>query len=670
MIVTTISTGSTSRESLVSSRLEYRGFSLDRFQEEAFRAIDAHRSLIVAAPTGSGKTVIAEYAIEKAVAVSRPVIYTAPIKALSNQKFRDFSERFPGKVGIVTGDVSLNPDAPVLIMTTEIYRNSLFESPDRVAHAQYVIFDEIHFLSDIERGTVWEESILFAPAESRLLCLSATVSNLEDLAGWIREVRGEALDVILEKTRSVPLRHIFYLRGKGILSWEELKSAAKQKEHPRHRHRQKQKRHKQQIDTALPHLVKNHHLPCLYFAFNRRRCEELAFYYRRLDLLTNEERSRLTDLFDRLAAKFGTARSAEAARMRSLVERGISFHHAGLLPTTKEIVEQCFASGLVKLLFATETFAMGVNMPARAVVFDNLVKFDGVQIDFIPSRDFQQMAGRAGRRGKDKTGFVYATLEWRDLDPPEIRRSVFSEPEGVESQFNLSYTSILSLYARLGAGLFDTVQRSFGVYQARRAEPRERERLAKTWMDELKGKLAVLRKLGYLDDGHATKKGEFARKVSGHELVASELYWRGFWHALDADALNVLAVAVVTEPKKNEWNAPPPPEAIPSKWKTVRMVQDLRHLETRHGVRLPVHEIFYDSAAAVYAWSRGSLFEQLSQYTSQDPGDLVRAFRQAIQLLRQLREAIPREDPLGPILKEAETKMNRDEVDAERLLRS
>ncbi len=648
------------------SGMEYRGFALDRFQEEAFRAIDAGHSSVVAAPTGSGKTVIAEYAIERAIAAGRPAIYTAPIKALSNQKFRDFSARFPGQAGIITGDLSINPDAPILVMTTEIYRNSLFESPDRVARAAWVIFDEIHYLSDIERGTVWEESILFAPAESRLLCLSATVSNLADLAGWIRESRGEALDVVIEKTRTVPLKHLLYLRGKGMLGWDDLKNALKERE----RHRRGRKPRKPQIDTPLPHLVRSEHLPCLYFAFNRRRCEELAFYYRRLDLLKDNERKELVGLFDTLAARYGVAHAAEALKMRNLIERGTSFHHAGLLPTTKEIVEQCFASGLVKLLFATETFAMGVNMPARSVVFDNLVKFDGVQIDFLRSRDFQQMAGRAGRRGKDKAGFVYSTLERRDLDIPAIRRTLFGQPEAVESQFNLSYASILNLYQRLGEGIFDTVKRSFGVYQARREDPRYREQAVRVWTDELKGKMAVLRTLEYLDAKGVTRKGDFARKVSGHELAASELYWKGFWHALDADALNVLAVAAVTEPKKNEWNAQPEPEAVPSKWKTVRMIHDLRALEIRHKVRIPVREIHYDSAAAVHAWSRGCPFEDLARFTSQDPGDLVRSFRQAIQLLRQIREAAGPSDPLRPVLKEAEAKLNRDEVDAERLLRS
>lgn len=646
--------------------MEYRGFTLDRFQEEAFRAIDAGRSAVVAAPTGSGKTVIAEYAIESAIAAGRPAIYTAPIKALSNQKFRDFSQRFPGKAGIVTGDVSINPDAPVLVMTTEIYRNSLFESPDRVDRAAWVIFDEIHYLSDIERGTVWEESILFAPPASRLLCLSATVSNLQDLAGWIRESRAGELDVIVEKERSVPLKHILYLRGKGLVTWEDLKGALKERERPR-RH---PKRRKPQVDTPLPHLVRGDHLPCLYFAFNRRRCEELAFYYRRLDLLKPPERQALVTLFDGLSARYGVSHAAEALKMRNLIERGISFHHAGLLPTTKEIVEQCFASGLVKLLFATETFAMGVNMPARSVVFDNLVKFDGVQIDFMPSRDFQQMAGRAGRRGKDRMGFVYSTLERRDLDLPEIRRTLFGQPEAVQSQFNLSYASILNLYQRLGEGIFETVKRSFGVYQARREDPRHREQAMKAWVDELIGKMAVLRRLEYLDAGGMTKKGDFARKVSGHELVASELYWKGFWHALDPDALNVLAVAVVTEPRKNEWNAVPEPEAVPSKWKTVKLIQDLRALEIRQKVRIPVREIYFDLAAAVHAWSKGCSLEDLARYTSQDPGDLVRAFRQAIQLLRQLRDAAGPADPLRAILKEAEAKLNRDEVDAERLLRS
>jgi superfamily II RNA helicase len=254
--------------------MRYKGVVLDPFQEEAVRAVDAEESVIVAAPTGAGKTLVAEYAIERCLASGARAIYTAPIKALSNQKFRDFSAQYGDRIGIKTGDVTLNPDAQIILMTTEIFRNTIFESPEAFHDVRYAVFDEIHYLDDIERGTVWEESIIFAPEHIRFVCLSATVPNLEPLAQWIRAIRPSVpLRVIIERNRPVPLDHALFVPGLGIKRLADLR-----------KHELGDIRgYFQRLDPDLnpnrarraliDHLVEADRLPVLWFAFNRRECE-------------------------------------------------------------------------------------------------------------------------------------------------------------------------------------------------------------------------------------------------------------------------------------------------------------------------------------------------------------------------------------------------------------
>lgn len=441
--------------------LHFKNLTLDPFQVEAIRAIERGHSVIVSAPTGAGKTVIAEYAIEKAMREGKEIIYTAPIKALSNQKFRDFTQDYPDRVGIMTGDVILNPEAPVLIMTTEIFRNIIFDAgEDRLKNVNTVIFDEIHYINDIARGTVWEESLIFAPQHIAFVCLSATIPNFNEFAEWMRGVRNKTIETVVETERPVPLEKRIWMPEYGFRDMKFLRRLEKEQSG------QKLKRGRRFDYTPLvQHLRREDQLPCIFFHFSRMGCQALAMRYKGLNLLYPNERRDALATYDELCKKFGVTDRANAVVMRGLVKNGVAFHHAGVLPAIKEIIERLYTQGLVKLLFTTETFAVGINMPARSVVFESLMKHDGFTFRYLTAREFQQMSGRAGRRGIDPVGFAYSIVNPTEFSVDGIMKTFAREVESIESQFSLSYSSLLNLYDRFSHGIYEVCERSFNNYK-------------------------------------------------------------------------------------------------------------------------------------------------------------------------------------------------------------
>ena len=453
----------------------YKGLQLDRFQEEAVEAIDRDVSVIVTAPTGAGKTIIAEYAVEKCIEENRRVIYTAPIKALSNQKYRDFYAEYGDKIGIVTGDVVINPYAQVLLMTTEIFRNTIFDDIERLQDVSYVIFDEIHYINDIERGTVWEESLIFAPQHIKFVCLSATIPNIDSFTEWMQSVRDINIEIVEELKRPVPLKHYLYFQDYGIGRQNHISPI-------RHIAQRKARKRKSDSDDEatitlppdfvetrlIPYLCREKQLPCLYFCFSRKGCEENAnalAYGAQLQLLNKRQQTEILERFDALCVQFDIVDEKKINDFRGLISRGIAYHHAGMLPTLKEVVERLFTSGLIQLLFTTETFAVGINMPACTVVFDSLEKYDGVGFRHLKAREYHQMAGRAGRRGIDTIGYVYAQIVPAYADAKEIRGVIADKIEPIESQFNLSYSSILNLYQKYGDDIYDVYTMSLSNHQ-------------------------------------------------------------------------------------------------------------------------------------------------------------------------------------------------------------
>ena len=496
----------------------YKGFELDRFQEEAIYAIDRSHSVVVTAPTGAGKTVIAEYVVETCIRMGRRVIYTAPIKALSNQKYRDFYQQYGDAIGIVTGDVTLNASAQVLLMTTEIFRNTIFDDITRLEGIEYVIFDEIHYINDIERGTVWEESIIFAPQHIKFVCLSATIPNIGQFAEWMRSVRDGKIEVVEDTERPVPLEHRLYLEGYGIGNIGSLRGIREEIDIAGF--------HNQSVDgivaskfpdivraDLVQHIQKKHRLPCLYFCFSRKGCVQNAEHYASHNFLAPKDRDEILRTFDSLCARYSIRGEKNIEDFRRLVSKGVVYHHAGMLPTLKEVVEHLFASGQIQLLFTTETFAVGINMPVCTAVFDSLEKYDGVNFRYLKTREYHQMAGRAGRRGIDSVGYVYARVNPRFADVDQVQRIISDEIEPIESQFNLSYSSILNLYDKHGEDIFDVCTSSLSNFQ-------NYERIGEI-DSKLKGLKKVFRRLPHPECIH--EGVDASEQISGYNRLLGRL---------------------------------------------------------------------------------------------------------------------------------------------------
>ncbi len=647
-------------------KTNYKGFDLDPFQAEAIEAIENGSSVIVAAPTGSGKTLIAEYAVEKALASGTRLVYTAPIKALSNQKYRDFRAQYGDRIGIVTGEVSINPDAPVLIMTTEIFRNEIFDSPKRIASVEWAVFDEIHYMDDDERGTVWEESIIFAPERIRFVCLSATIPNLSELAAWMKTVRRGNIKAVSEDVRPVPLRHRLYVRSFGFVPFKKMDDAAGHCKRIRAKGGKSDGRNDGRL---IGEVVAEGKIPILYFAFQRKKAEDLAFDSRISGLLSDGEREEVLALFDDLCVKYEVpAAGPLAQRVRRLVSYGVAYHHAGLLPTLKEIVERLFQSGLIKLLFTTETFALGVNMPAASVIFDTLDKFDGIRFSPLMTREYYQMAGRAGRRGMDEIGYVYAQTEPRFFNAEQIRGVVFGSMEPVKSRFNPGYSTILNLYSRIGDEIFAIAEKSFAAFQ--RKAKRGRAVRDDGFTKIIVSRLAVLGELGYLDGTELLPRGVFAAAAQGCEMQLTELLFSGVLEDLDADYLNVALTALIFEQRRDDdFGDLNTPEMRNLVREAEAAVNRVRRAEKKQGIFNRVKPPDFGLSLAAFYWSRGADFEDLTEVCSTDQGDLVRTFRMTIQLLRQLREGRGVSPGLRSTVDEAVSRMNRGVVDAERQLR-
>ncbi|MEM1251385.1 MAG: DEAD/DEAH box helicase [Cyanobacteria bacterium P01_H01_bin.21] len=446
-------------------------FKLDPFQLEAIEALNQGESVVVCAPTGSGKTLVGEYAIHRALHSNKRAFYTTPLKALSNQKLRDFRELFGHeKVGLLTGDTSINRDAPILVMTTEIFRNMLYGTTmgavgDAVQDVQAVVLDECHYMNDRQRGTVWEESIIYCPPEIQLVGLSATVANGEQLTDWITKIHGPSL-LIYSDFRPVPL-NIHFATGKGIFP---LLNAKKTALHSRLKNHRKPARHqkgqKKKAVTAnnafiVTQLQQKDMLPAIFFIFSRKGCDKAVQSISNLSLVNPDEMAILKRRIDGFLA--ANPEAARAGQVEPLY-RGIAAHHAGLLPAWKGLVEELFQAGLIKVVFATETLAAGINMPARTTVISSLSKRTDSGHRLLHASEFLQMAGRAGRRGMDIEGHV-VTVETPFEGAKEAGYLALAEPDPLVSQFTPSYGMVLNLLQTHSLEeTRDLVERSFGQY--------------------------------------------------------------------------------------------------------------------------------------------------------------------------------------------------------------
>jgi ATP-dependent RNA helicase HelY len=406
------------------------GFRLDLFQEQALDALDAGQSILVAAPTGSGKTVVAEYAVARALGLGTRAFYTTPLKALSNQKYQDLCRRHGvGRVGLLTGDNAIAGDAPIVVMTTEVLRNMIYAGSSDLERLAYVVLDEVHYLQDPYRGAVWEEIIIHAPAHVRLVCLSATVSNAEEVADWISTVRGHTTAVI-EERRPVELRHLYlvgdrqaerphllptFVDGRPNREAENLDEQSQQLDgFSRLRGRPRPRFYTPRRYEVVERLAEESMLPAIYFIFSRAGCDDAVrqCLHAGIRLTSAAERERIREIAEAKVTAISDddlTALGYGAWLEGLLA-GLASHHAGLVPPFKEAVEWCFAEALVKVVFATETLSLGINMPARSVVVERLTKFGGEHHEALTPGEYTQLAGRAGRRGIDEVG--YAIVLW------------------------------------------------------------------------------------------------------------------------------------------------------------------------------------------------------------------------------------------------------------------
>jgi len=464
-------------QSLIDAFQATLPWPLDPFQVEAIEKLEAHQGVLVSAPTSSGKTVIADYAVFRGLETNARTIYTTPLKALSNQKYRDYVRLHgEGYVGLVTGENTINPGAPVVVMTTEILRNLIYEDPQRLEQVRYVILDEVHYIDDFPRGAVWEEIIIQAPPHIKFIGLSATISNFQEVAEWMSLQRGDIATVSVTK-RPVELRLWLAMRNEfyPLLDEQggiprETRQRAQAETATDYRLSQLRRPPENDLLPVVDRLRRREFLPAIYFIFSRRGCREALARcaVHGFDLTTDAEKAQIDAA---LRARLEQIEDADEAELyRNLLDgetlrRGLAMHHAGLLPYLKELVEELFQRGLIKVVFATETLSLGIHMPARACVVSSFTKFDGRDFAPLTSGELTQLMGRAGRRGIDPIGHG-VILKEPDIDIGRVYEAATGEEMTVESKFAPTYNMALNLLRYHPPEEVDLLmERSFGQYQ-------------------------------------------------------------------------------------------------------------------------------------------------------------------------------------------------------------
>uniref|UniRef100_A0A1I7TDH5 Superkiller viralicidic activity 2-like 2 n=1 Tax=Caenorhabditis tropicalis TaxID=1561998 RepID=A0A1I7TDH5_9PELO len=459
---------------------KYYPFQLDAFQKQAILCIENNQSVLVSAHTSAGKTVVATYAIAQCLREKQRVIYTSPIKALSNQKYRELEEEFKD-VGLMTGDVTINPDASCLVMTTEILRSMLYRGSEIIKEVGWVVYDEIHYMRDKERGVVWEETIILMSNNVKQAFLSATIPNAREFAQWVCSIKQQPVNVVYTDYRPTPLQHFIYPVGgdgmyevvnvKGEFREDKFRDAMSGLATAGDSAGSFQKRRAgTQGDSNVLKIIRsvasNDGLNCIVFSFSRKECESYAISLKDMDFNKDHEKGMVKSVYESAISQLSSddQQLPQIMNILPLLKRGIGVHHSGLMPILKETIEILFGEGLVKVLFATETFSMGLNMPARTVVFTSARKFDGTDNRYISSGEYIQMAGRAGRRGKDDRGTVILMVD-SAMSADDAKQIIKGATDPLNSQFRLTYNMVLNLMRVEGMAVSWIIKNSFHQFQ-------------------------------------------------------------------------------------------------------------------------------------------------------------------------------------------------------------
>ena len=727
--------------------MEYRGLTLDRFQEDAIEHIEEDRSVLVAAPTGTGKTLIADYLIEEILEDGGEVVYTAPVKALSNQKYREYVSRHGREnVGLITGDLVINRDAPLRIMTTEILRNVLLEggmapvstgegeepatppeSADgegsdeeteelgtpseieipRLEELRAVIIDEIHFLDDRDRGTVWEELLIYLPSRVRILGLSATLSNLREFADWLSEIRETDVKVVREEERAVPLEFRMASTDTGVVDIAEYEEGY-ERWLDQGAHDTSMTKH---VDVL--EMLPDENFPALFFIFSRSMVERLSY-----GLSRSRQGGRMHDMANhrRISEKLSEFEQEYpdvlSSTQKAMYRKGIAGHHAGLHVALKALVEELYEAKLLNIVYCTSTFALGINMPARTVIFDSLTKYNGR--DFVPLtvREFMQMGGRAGRRGIDPVGEIVIRQDFDYYD--EVRglldKLLSGESEPVSSSFNLSFHSVVNLLHNHSEQRIKLLlERSFKAFQSSQNAEQLREKLAelegdrdgegeepetptpsqlvdkrrqrrevasvkrklaeeerpRLW-EEFQRKVTFLRTHGYVgDDNELLARAEVLRHIKFEEIFLTELVVRGLLEDREPNELfgimcglvhDLPREAKVDKPADNKW------------WEIFSEINAVFDAEVVQGAaELADEEVVFTPEMMPLGerWAEGESLSEILQsihHKTDLSGGLVGAFRRGKDLVGQLREVYEDDPDRRRELASLIRRVSRDEV--------
>lgn len=668
------------------------GFGPDAFQLDALEAIDQHVNVLVSAPTGSGKTLIANYAIDRVLERGERAFYTTPLKALSNQKFHELSALFGGeRVGLLTGDVSINRNAEVIVMTTEVLRNMLLTESQQLMSLGLVVLDEVHYLQDPFRGGVWEEVIILTPPAVRFVALSATIGNAEFVGQWFEAVRGPT-NIIVEKTRPIELRNHLAVVKRGqanaeildLLDGERLSNESRRIDNMMKSTRQfrpgpKWKGPKSSAppppfraprrSELLLALERDDLLPVIVFIFSRAACDDAVHQCRRDGLLftTPEQRHEIEAIAVSRLRGFSEddLKALEYADFIDSLRRGLAAHHAGMVPAFREIVEICFERNLLAVVFATETLALGVNMPARSVALEKFTKYSDSGRKFLTSGEFSQMTGRAGRRGLDDEGHAIVCFA-NEAALHDIGRVALAPPSDLHSSFRPTYNFTANLIHHFEfETALEVVQRSYAQFETDHRPTGSKRPLG----DQMVARHRVLEELGYADGWKLNQQGQLLRSIY-HEcdLLIAESITSGVFEGLEPAQLAGLLSCFVFESKRA---ARSPNAARQVTTKKKRTLNDRLGQERRGSILDRVAEIAVTAATirevevrftvphtkepdgkfatTIAAWARGASLGTVLDLADVEigqtsPGDFVRNAKQVADLCEQLSRMSPLTD--------------------------